>query len=150
MKYWRRVSPKGAISDLVNEWRAPNPYRWQVLGVSVAATFALMMLFIPESQTAEPRKPKITYISTFAPGRSDAEIKATNLENQKLQDVRHAEEAAAEERVKAGYRALGRATGIDVDAMEADIARKRAAEEAAKARRAVPLATPPSAAPSAQ
>jgi len=131
MNFWRNVSPSGAVSDFASVWR-DNPHRWRVLAVSIAATTGLMLLFIPPSQLADPPKPRITYISTFDPTRTEAEIIASNRENQKRKEEREAQLAAAEERRKDLYRALGRATGLDVDAMEAEIAREEAAEEAAK------------------
>jgi|SRR5690606_3734813 len=135
MRLWR-VSPVGALSDLLAYWRQPTPYRWQIVGVSIALTFTLMVLFIPESQRAEPRRPDVTYISTFAPDRTDEEIMASNLENQERQDRLRAEAEARAERKKAAYRALGRASGFDVDAMQERIDREAAAEEAARAERA--------------
>src|SRR5690606_26535310 len=135
MRWWK-VSPVGALGDLLAYWRQPTPYRWQILGASVAMSFTLMVLFVPESQRAEPRRPDVTYISTFAPDRTDAEIAASNLENQRRQDRLRAEAEARAERKKAAYRALARASGFDVEAMEQQIARDRAAEEAAKAARA--------------
>jgi len=134
MKYWRRLSPRGAIGDLVEQWRQPTPYRWQILGVSVALTFTLMVVLIPEDQRAPPARPQVTYISTFAPGRTDAEITASNVANQRRQDELQARRDALEERKKELYRNLGRATGVDVDAMERRIAREQAAEAAAAAR----------------
>ena len=134
MSYWRRISPRGAVGDFVDEWRRPQPYRWQILGIAVAMTFALMMLFIPKSERAEPEKPRITYISTFKKGRTEAEIVASNIENQKLKDEAAAEEAAQIERRKELYRALGRATGLDVDEMERKIKQDEAADAAAKER----------------
>ena len=131
MGYWDRFSPRGGFEDFLAYWRQPTPYRWQILGLSVGLTFTLMVLFVPESQRAEPRHPDVTYISTFAPDRTDAEIAATNVENQQRQDELRAEREAREERVREAYRQLGRATGLDVDAMEEQIARERAAEEAA-------------------
>lgn len=136
--FLRRISPRGAIMDLVHEWQAPTPHRWQILGVSVAATFALMVMFLPESQRADPKPPVVTWITTFAPGRSEAEIVASNIENQKRQDAIRAEEARREERRKEMYRQLGRATGVDVDKMEADIKREEAEEAAAAKRPAQP------------
>ena len=47
---------------------------------------------------------------------------------QKLQDRLRVEQAEREEKAKDAYRALGRATGIDVDAIERDIARREAQE----------------------
>jgi predicted transcriptional regulator len=131
--YWQRFSPRGGFEDFLAYWRQPTPYRWQILGVSVALTFTVMVLFIPESQRAEPRRPDVTYISTFEPGRTDAEIMASNLENQERQNELQAQREALEERKKELYRRLGRATGIDVDAMEEQIAREQAAEQAAAA-----------------
>jgi hypothetical protein len=116
--FWRDVSPRGAVGDLVGEWRQPTPYRWQILGVSIAATFALMMLFLPEEQRAPPEKPTITWITTFAPDRTEQEIIESNVENQKRQDTIRAIREAQEERRRELYRALGRASGMDVDALE--------------------------------
>ena len=141
MRWWK-VSPVGALGDLLAYWRQPTPYRWQILGASVALTFTLMVLFVPESERIEPRSPDVTYISTFAPDRTDAEITASNLENQKRQDRLRAEAEARAERKKAAYRALARASGFDVEAMEEQIERDRAAEEAAIAARAAQQQAP--------
>ena len=92
--------------------------------MSVALTFTLMVLFVPENQRAEPRRPEVTYISTFEAGRTDEQIRASNLVNQRRQDELRARRAALEERKKEMYRQLGRATGVDVDAMEERIARE--------------------------
>ena len=114
--FWRDVSPRGAVGDLVGEWRQPTPHRWQILGVSIAATFALMMVFLPEEQRAPPEKPVITWINTFDAGRTDEEIIASNIENQQRQDAIRAIREAQAERRREIYRALGRASGMDVDA----------------------------------
>lgn len=118
MSFWRQISPRGAVGDLVEQWKQPTPHRWQILGVSVAATFALITLFIPESERKEPEHPKVTWITTFAPGRTDAEIIQSNIENQKKQERIRALQAEAEARRKEIYRTIGRASGFDVDALE--------------------------------
>jgi len=132
--YFGRFSPRGGFEDFLAYWRQPTPYRWQILGVSVALTFTVMVLFVPESERIEPRSPDVTYISTFAPDRTDEEIIASNIANQRRQDELRARRAALEERKKELYRQLGRATGVDVDAMEERLAREErelAAREAA-------------------
>ena len=134
MSYWQRFNPVGAFGDLVGYWRQPTPYRWQILALSVAITFTGMVFLIPESERAPPRRPTVTYISTFQAGRTDAEIEASNLANQKRQDELQAQRDAAEERRKDRVRALARATGIDVEAMERQIAEAKARDEAAAAR----------------
>jgi hypothetical protein len=118
MSLWKNVSPTGAVGDLLSEWRKPTPYRWQILGLSVAATFAMLMMFMPETQHAPPAKPKITYVTTFAAGRTDAQIEASNVANQKRQALIEADKQAAAERRKQFFRTLGRTTGLDVDALE--------------------------------
>lgn len=136
MSYWSRISPRGAIGDIVELWRSPQPYRWQVLAVSVTLTFTLMLFFIPESQRKAPARPEVTYITTWQDGRTDAEIIASNLENQARKEEAAAELEARIERRKALYRALGRATGLDVDEMEREaLAEQRREEAAAEARR---------------
>lgn len=131
MSFWSRLSPTSAIGDFADQWRQPTPHRWKILGVSIAATFAILMVFLPESQRAPPARPNVTYISTWAAHRTEEEIIASNIANQARKERLAAERAAREERKKELYRQLGRATFIDVDAMEAKIARERAAEEAA-------------------
>ena len=118
MSFWRQISPRGAVGDFVHEWRRPNPYRWRVLGVSVAATFTLMVIVIPDSQRMEPRAPEVTWISTFRPDRTDEDIVASNIENQKRKDRLKAEAAARAERKKQAARALARASGFDPDELE--------------------------------
>lgn len=141
MSYWSRISPRGAVGDIVELWRSPQPYRWQSLGAAVAITFTLMMLLIPESQRKAPAKPEVTYITTWQEGRTDAEIIASNLENQARKEEAAALQAARIERRKELYRALGRATGLDVDEMERQIAEEEAAEQAARAEEQNPLGT---------
>ena len=127
----RLFSPKHAVKDFADQWQAPTPHRWQILGVAAAATFAIFMVFIPDSQRIAPARPEVMYISTFAEERGDAEIIASNCANQQLKDELEARIEQREELRRDIYRALGRATFVDVDAMEADIEADRAAEEQA-------------------
>lgn len=132
MAFWHNVNPTGAVRDFAHVWRG-NPYRWRVLAISITASVGMLAIFIPKSERIMPRLPEVTYITTFAPGRSDAEIEASNIANQKKQDMIRAKLAEQEEYRKNLYRQLGRMTGVDVDKMERDIRESQAAEEAAKA-----------------
>lgn len=131
MSFWRRISPRHAVQDFANEWRQPAPHRWKVLGVSVAATFFIGMMFVPKSQRIQPRPPEVTWITSYAADRTDDEIAASNLANQRRQDEIAARLAKREEIRKNLYRELGRATFVDVDAMERKIAEEEAAAKAA-------------------
>lgn len=104
--------------------------RLSVLVIAALMTLGLVWQFTRERVRIPSRAPEVTFISTFEPGRSDAEIAASNRENQKEQESLRAEQARREEEAKEAYRSLGRATGIDVDAMERDIARKEAQDRA--------------------
>ena len=139
--YWKDVSPTGAVGDLIHEWRKPTPYRWQILGLSVALTFTMLILLVPKTEHAPPEKPKITYITTFAPGRTNAEITASNLANQKRQAVVEADKKARDERRKQFFRTLGRSTGLDVDALEKQFSDTPPAK-AAPAPKALPSQSP--------
>ncbi|RIV85863.1 hypothetical protein [Aurantiacibacter zhengii] len=126
--FFRRVSPRRAVVDFRDQWKQPTPHRWQILGVAMAATFAVFMLFIPESQRAPPARPDVMYISTFEEGRTEGEIIATNCANQQLKDELQARIDANEARRREMYETLGRATFIDVDEMKAEIEAERQAK----------------------
>jgi hypothetical protein len=100
-----------------------------VLAVAGLMTCILVYQFTRERVRIPSPPPEVTYISTFEPGRSDAAIAASNLANQREQDRLRAVQKAREEKAKDAYRALGRATGIDVDALERQIAREEAQDK---------------------
>jgi hypothetical protein len=132
-QFLRQISPTGAFSDLLTVWRTPGQNRWLVLGAAMAMTFCMAMLFIPVDQRIEPRPPEIFYISTFAADRTEREIIASNCHNQELKDALEARLAEREEIRRDIYRALGRVTFIDVDAIEAEVEADRAREAAVAA-----------------
>lgn len=131
MRSTSRFNPTSGIADFWNEIRRPTPYRWPVLGASLLCTGTLLFWLTKENYLIPPERPKVSLISTFAAGRSDAEIAASNRANQLRQERLAAEQAKRDEKVKDMYRALGRASGMDVEAMERKIAAEKAAEAAA-------------------
>ena len=135
MRFKSRLNPVGGITDFITYFRQPTPHRWPILIASCLTTFGLLFWVTKESVFVPPEPPKVVFISTFAEGRSDKEIRESNIENQKRKEVREAELAALREKKVDAYKALGRATGLDVDTMakEADAENAREAE-AEKAR----------------
>ncbi len=125
-----RFNPGPGIADFWSEFRKPTPYRWPILAFSVTMSLGLLYAVTKEKYYYPPERPTIEYITSFEPNRTDAEIIASNEENQREQDALAAEQEEIAERKRELYRSLGRATGIDVDAIEAEIAAERAAEEA--------------------
>lgn len=105
---------------------------WALLAAA-AVPALIFWQFGQERWRIPPAPPEVTYISTFDETRSDAEIAASNAANQAFQDRLRAEQRQRIEEAKDAYRALGRASGIDVDAMERRIAEERAQETAGAA-----------------
>lgn len=133
MRLIRRLNPLPGIADFWREFSRPQPYRLPILGVSMLMTFGLLYLFTEEKVVGPPPSPTVTYITSFAPDRTDAEIIETNIENQRKKDEREAEFLAREERRKEMYRALARASGMDPEEIERQAAEEAAREEAAAA-----------------
>lgn len=134
MRLKTRFNAKAGAADLWDYVREPRPFRWTFLFISAAIPLAATMMLAQESHFRAPEAPEVTYISTFAEGRSDEEIRQTNLENQRRQDELDERRAQLLEQKVEAYKTLGRATGLDVDTMErralAERAREQAAEEA--------------------
>lgn len=130
--YWRNINPTGAIGDFVTVFRQARGYRWRFALLAVVCTAMVFSLIVFEEARIEPRPPEIIYINSWRPGRSDAEIHASNLVNQQRKEREAAEQAVRDQQVKDIYKALGRVSGMDVDAIEA----KAKADAAAEARAA--------------
>lgn len=130
-----RFNPAPGFADLWNELRRPRPYRWLFLAVSMLPVAVILGWALEQEFYAPPEQPKITYITTLADGRSDAEIEAENRANQEIKDLRAAEEAKVAAEKRRIYKALGAAAGMDVDEMERKADAERAAEEAAAKKR---------------
>lgn len=132
MRMINRFNPTNGVLDFWNEFKKPTPYRWPVLGVSGLITFSLLYMVTGETVYAPPAPPEVSYIASFAADRDDAEIIATNIENQKNQDAVAVLDEQSEERKRELYRALGRASGMDVDKIDREAAEERAAIEASE------------------
>jgi len=125
-----RFNPVPGVADFWNEFRKPNPYRIPILLLSMGP-FALIFWWLSgETVYKDPDRPSITYITTFDPNRSDAEIIASNEANQEVKDLREEAFEDLEERKRELYKALGAAAGMDVEEIERRGREARASEEA--------------------
>lgn len=130
MSYWHNVNPVGAIADLATVFRQAGSNRWRIGALSALTTVGIFSVMAGESWTQPRALPEITYITVWDPHRTDAEIIASNIEHQKRKDALAAEQAKREEQVRGIYKTLGRASGMDVDAIERKAMAEKAAEEA--------------------
>ena len=129
--YWRKVNPVGAIADFREVYRQAGTNRWRFAAAAAATTFAVFMVMWQEEVRGPPPRPTVTIIKSWRADRSMDEIRRTNLENQREKERLAAEQAKRNEDVRQIYKTLGRASGMDVDAVEKQAAKDRAAEEAA-------------------
>jgi hypothetical protein len=142
----KNVSPIDGFGDFFHYWRQPTPYRWQILGLSVALTFTMIVLFMPKTERAPPAQPEVIWINTFAPNRTEKEILESNIANQKRKDAEAAIRKQNDEVRRNFYRNLARASGFDPDELERQYsdpppAAKRTPPKAEAAAPAKPTAT---------
>ncbi|MEO1219825.1 MAG: hypothetical protein AAFY42_00550 [Pseudomonadota bacterium] len=125
-----RFNPAPGIADFWHEFRKPNPYRVPFLLVSMIP-FGLIFLWLSgETLYKDPERPSITYITTFDPARTDADIVASNEANQEIKELREEQSEELAERKRELYKALGAAAGMDVEEIDQRGREARAAEEA--------------------
>jgi hypothetical protein len=134
MSFLKYANPTGAIADFRQAFRQAGKKRWWLILVAAAITAFLFSSFLMQTWYGPPAKPEITWITSYEPGRTNAEIVASNIENQKRKDAFAAEQAKREEEVREIYRKLGRASGMDVDTVDAEAKAERAAATAKRKR----------------
>jgi len=139
--FFRNVStPTTAIGDFITVFRNAGKNRWRVAVAAAIVTTAIFSVMWQEGGRGLPRPPQITYIRVWDPHRTEAEIIASNIANQKRKDILAADLARREELRRDMYKTLGRMSGMDVDAIEKKAAAERAAEKAVEAARLRPPA----------
>jgi hypothetical protein len=137
MRISSRFNPANGLADFWNEFRRPNPHRWPILALSIAPVAGMLYWGVTGTTAyAEPERPKINYITTLDPTRTDAEIAAEIRANEEIKALRNAEEERLAAKKREVYKALGKATGMDVEKIEREAEAERAAEKAAKATQA--------------
>ncbi len=127
---WADVNVGGFIGDFITVFRNTGPNRWRFAALAAVPPVAIFSVFMHEEARGKPPRPEITYISSWRADRSLAEIERSNIANQRIKDRIAALEAKRAEDEQKMYMALGRATGIDVDAMKQRADAEKAAHEA--------------------
>ena len=132
----RNINPTGAISDFRNVFRDAGPSRWRIMILAALCTFGTFgVMAVTQNWTGERRLPEITYINSWPADRTEAETKAFIAANQKKKDEREQADAAAAAEAQKLWMTVGRASGMDVDAIkkqaDADAARAKAKADAA-------------------
>ena len=125
-----RFNPTAGVLDFWHEFRKPNPLRVPILIASCLPPLLVFYWLSQQVHYVEPARPEITYITTFDPNRTEAEIIASNERAQEVQELRQEVRKKLSDRKRNTYKALGAAMGMDVEKIAAEADAERAAEEA--------------------
>ncbi len=127
MSFKKDISPSGALADFCNVWRSNGEKRWLILLAScLPAAILIYGIYEDVRKKSVPPPPGIIYVESWPADRSAEQIMADRAERAKLMEAQIAEQ-------KRRYEALGRASGMDVDAIKADIEAKRRAKDTSRA-----------------
>lgn len=132
MSYWQKINPVGAIGDFRAVFRDAGPRRWPVAIVAASITVGIFSIMAAESWKVPRPLPKVTYINSWPIDRTEEETRAFIEANQKLKDEQQARIDAYEAEGRKLWSTLGRASGMDVDKLEAKAEAERAAAKAAE------------------
>ncbi|GFM27615.1 hypothetical protein [Novosphingobium sp. PY1] len=130
--YWKDVSPTGMVADFKAVWKQAGSNRWRIAALSAACTFGVFFTMYQQEAKGPQPPPKITYISTFSGHRTEAEIIASNIANQKRKEAVARELARRDEEVRNIYKTIGRMSGMDVEKIAREAEAEQAAQEAAQ------------------
>ena len=139
-QFFRRFNPLNALGDLGHELATPYPHRFKIMALALALTIGVFSVMWQEGAAGLPHPPKVTYVDSYLPGRTEEDIVAGNLAATRASRAAAAEQAASDERLRPMYKTLGRVSGMDVEAIEAKARAERAAEAARAAAKDAPKA----------
>ena len=111
--FFQKISPVGAVGDVIDYIRAPRPHRLGFLALSAAATFAVFSLIMSENHVGLPKLPEVTYFPSFLPGRTDAQIRRENIAATRKSRAEEAQDEADDAEIRARYKAMGDAVSMD-------------------------------------
>ncbi len=131
MAFWRNISPTGAIGDFITVFKQAGTNRWRFAMLSAAMTIGVFSIMSGESWKKQRQLPEVTYINSWPMDRTEEETRAFIEANQKRKEAREELQRQYDEEGRKLWKTLGRASGMDVEGIEA---KAKADEAAAKAR----------------
>lgn len=131
MAFWRNISPTGAIGDFITVFKQAGTNRWRFAMLSAAMTIGVFSIMSGESWKKQRQLPEVTYINSWPMDRTEEETRAFIEANQKRKEAREELQRQYDEEGRKLWKTLGRASGMDVEGIEA---KAKADEAAAKAK----------------
>jgi hypothetical protein len=130
MTFLKNVNPSGAITEFRDVFRDAGPARWRYAAASAFCTVGLFGgLAVTQNWVADRKLPEIDYINSWPADRTEAETLAFIKANQKDKEAREKAQAAADAEAQRLWMAVGRVSGMDVDAMKKQADAEKAAEK---------------------
>ena len=109
MSFFARMSPIRAINDLRSYLAGRPPYEIVFLMIAVLITGFFVYLFARNDIAPPPYRPDIVYVEQWPLSRTDAEIRAAQIVDQRAKEKRLAEEKAAQRKRQAEFKKLDNA-----------------------------------------
>ncbi len=126
MSFVKKISPSGAFNDIVAIFRDEQQHKWLFfMAAAIPPALLILALYFDSERLSKRPPPEIFYFESWSAERSYDEVLAERPARKALRD-------AFEEEKRQNFKALGRASGIDVDKIERDTAAAR--EQLAKER----------------
>ena len=123
----KHVSPIEGIGGFVDQWRQPTPIPLANPGVVGSADLHDdRAARSPRPSARRPPSPTCIWINSWPENRSEKEIVASNIANQKRKDAEAALDKEREEVRKNFYRKLARASGMDPDELAREFGQPKA------------------------
>ncbi|MFM5917708.1 MAG: hypothetical protein ACKOOL_09265 [Novosphingobium sp.] len=131
MSFLKNVNPSGAITEFRDVFRDAGPSRWRYAAAAALCTLGLFgTLAFTQNWVGDRKLPEIDYINSWPADRTEAETLAFIKANQKDKEAREKAQAEADAEAQRLWMAVGRASGMDVDAMKRRADAEKAAEKA--------------------
>lgn len=133
MSFLKNISPRGAFGDLIGVLREKQDYKALFfLAAAIPPALVVTMFFLDQERLNKQPPPEVFYFESWDKSRNYQDIVADREDRLRLR------EALLEER-RQRFKALGRASGIDVDKIDAETAeaREKVAQERAALERQI-------------
>jgi len=112
MGFFQKISPLRAVQDLRSVWRHDVPRKWLFLLLAcIPPAILVTMMVLDVANKSKPLPPTVQYIESWPVDRSMTEILADRADRATIEQLRDRERRET-------YKALGRAFGMDVEAIE--------------------------------
>ncbi|GAA4008453.1 hypothetical protein GCM10022280_01480 [Sphingomonas swuensis] len=81
-------SPRTAWRDFKAVWARRSPDKTLAIGLSLGITLVIVVIFFLDASINTAPPTTVTYVESYGPDRTDAQIKADQVKDQKAREAR--------------------------------------------------------------